>query len=419
MPSAFDIDSIAALRGALGEICSGRTLPRHRQLARLELAQGSPRASSANRSRPSSASPNGRVTEIQDRRRRAVRHPLPGRLQPRSSTTSSRACDHDSAARRQRAARAALRDRRPAPSALRVQQARRRIAARARAEQPPSRADAQAPATASSVATPRRSPRSATRCSSPRPARTSTRPGRAAPTLSNRQASDRRRGECDPELAASARSRARRSATTPLRRICRGWQQSPTPPAIAPGPLPHVPTLALERRRSTCARPISWAERAIAGNPSAQLVTIPNTGHSVIGTDAQRLRAVAGQALPDLRRDRRQVHARPRPAIPIAPRPDGSISAVPTPARNLPRAPRRAAAPRQSATLTAGYLAMRDTIDQLADRRTWTTAPVCYSGAWDVEYDISDDLTDCSRSNLTMPVSRRQQRPGRLRIARA
>lgn len=170
---------------------------------------------------------------------------------------------------------------------------------------------------------------------------------------------------------------------------CRGWQQNPTLPAIVQGPMPDVPTLALQGDLDT-RTPTSWGERAVAGNPNAQLVRIPNSGHSVVGTD------ISGCALSLAKRflifgatDGKCRET--APAIPIAPRPATSLNGVRALSGSC-RGLRGRECTRAKQTLTAGYLAVRDSLDQSliggADIGIGLR-----SGNWEVEYDISDMLT--------------------------
>jgi pimeloyl-ACP methyl ester carboxylesterase len=66
--------------------------------------------------------------------------------------------------------------------------------------------------------------------------------------------------------------------------ICLSWPDaSPSPPAAA-GPLPNVPTLILSGGQDL-RTPTADARRVAAMIPDAQLVRVPYTGHSVIGSD--------------------------------------------------------------------------------------------------------------------------------------
>lgn len=65
---------------------------------------------------------------------------------------------------------------------------------------------------------------------------------------------------------------------------CLGWPTASPAPA-APGPLPAVPTLILNGT-ADLRTPASDAQQVAGRIPGAQLITVPNTGHSVIGGDA-------------------------------------------------------------------------------------------------------------------------------------
>ncbi len=64
---------------------------------------------------------------------------------------------------------------------------------------------------------------------------------------------------------------------------CVGWPDAAPAPA-APGPLPNVPTLILSGEQDL-RTPTSVARTVAARIPDAQLLTVPYTGHSVLGTD--------------------------------------------------------------------------------------------------------------------------------------
>ncbi len=76
--------------------------------------------------------------------------------------------------------------------------------------------------------------------------------------------------------------------------VCLGWPNaSPAPPAA--GPLPDVPTLILSGEQDL-RTPTSGARRVAAEIPDAQLLTVPYTGHSVIGSDFTDCAALAVEA---------------------------------------------------------------------------------------------------------------------------
>lgn len=75
---------------------------------------------------------------------------------------------------------------------------------------------------------------------------------------------------------------------------CVDWPNaSPTPPAA--GPLPNVPTLILSGEQDL-RTPTSGARRVAAEIPDAQLLVVPYTGHSVIGSDFGDCAALAVEA---------------------------------------------------------------------------------------------------------------------------
>jgi pimeloyl-ACP methyl ester carboxylesterase len=170
---------------------------------------------------------------------------------------------------------------------------------------------------------------------------------------------------------------------------CRGWQQQPTPPAIAQGPLPDVPTLALNGDLDL-RTPTAWAKRATSGDSKAQVIQIENAGHSVIGTD------VSGCALSLAKRflifgATNGKCDSAAPPVPIAPRPVTSLNNV----RSLPgtcSGLRGAACTRAKRILLAGYLGLRDTIDQ-AFIGYMDVGPGLLGGIWEMEYDLADDLS--------------------------
>jgi pimeloyl-ACP methyl ester carboxylesterase len=75
---------------------------------------------------------------------------------------------------------------------------------------------------------------------------------------------------------------------------CLDWPNaSPAPPAA--GPLPNVPTLILSGEQDL-RTPTSGARRIAAEIPDAQLLVVPYTGHSVIGSDFGDCAALAVEA---------------------------------------------------------------------------------------------------------------------------
>ena len=87
---------------------------------------------------------------------------------------------------------------------------------------------------------------------------------------------------------------------TSLMPLCIGWPDASPAPKPLP-PLPNVPTLVLDGA-ADLRTPIAQAQRGVAGIPDAQVVSVPATGHSVLGSDlgtcaADALKAFAASAV--------------------------------------------------------------------------------------------------------------------------
>ena len=65
--------------------------------------------------------------------------------------------------------------------------------------------------------------------------------------------------------------------------LCSAWPDAPLP-GVALGAVPDVPTLVLDGA-ADLRTPAGQAARVAAAIPGARVVTVPNTGHSVIGSD--------------------------------------------------------------------------------------------------------------------------------------
>jgi pimeloyl-ACP methyl ester carboxylesterase len=392
MPGAFDVDSLAALRGALGQICA------------------------ANRCRGIGQGP---VTNMARLAARLERRPLPTFLvSPTGRITDERIDDSDlydiafsadlnlfiynqlpatlSEALRGRTAQlerlfAIVNGSYGASSSL---AGARRLAAEARrTDRPQTRPRPGGQVTgrdAESLAEFSNTMFFATTCADFAP------PWPRSTDVAGRQPAIDAAAGAIPQSAFNPFSR-RTAAAGSTSAYCRGWQQDPAPPALAPGPLPDIPTLALDGSLDL-RTPVSWAERAVAGDPRAQVVRIPNNGHSVIGTDT------SGCALSLAKRflifgatDGRC--RKTAPALPIAPRPARSLSAV----RALPgrcRGLRGARCLRARRQLTAGYQALRDSFDQFLIGGS-DGGPGLFSGSWTIDYDVDEMLT-ISPSALSM-----------------
>lgn len=77
------------------------------------------------------------------------------------------------------------------------------------------------------------------------------------------------------------------SSTVALRQgvlpLCLGWMTA-SPAPVADGPLPTVPTLVIDGR-SDVRTPLEDATQLAQRIPGAQLLPVPNVGHSVVGSD--------------------------------------------------------------------------------------------------------------------------------------
>lgn len=75
---------------------------------------------------------------------------------------------------------------------------------------------------------------------------------------------------------------------------CEGWPNAAPPPA-ATGPLPDVPTLILSGEQDM-RTPTAYAQAVAAEIPDAQLLLVPYTGHSVLGSDLSDCASLAVSA---------------------------------------------------------------------------------------------------------------------------
>jgi pimeloyl-ACP methyl ester carboxylesterase len=66
--------------------------------------------------------------------------------------------------------------------------------------------------------------------------------------------------------------------------LCVGWPAAPAAPALARGPLPDVPVLTLEGE-DDLRTPVESARPVVARFRQGHLLVVPNTGHSVLGSD--------------------------------------------------------------------------------------------------------------------------------------
>lgn len=171
-----------------------------------------------------------------------------------------------------------------------------------------------------------------------------------------------------------------------LASTCRGWPESADTPALPVGPLPPVPTLALNGSLDV-RTPLSWARQAVAGNPSATLVELPSLGHSTIGMDMSgcalslaRLFLIYGGTDGSCKRKTQRV--------PVARRVAFSLDKVrPLAGRCGGVGGHRCAIAKR--TVTAGYLAFRDALDQLMIGGMMG-GPGLFNGSWELT-DMMDE----------------------------
>ncbi len=383
-PSTFDVDSVAALRRALGELCKSRRCKGINRAPVSGLGRVANRL--ARQPIPSFAiSPSGRVTESQlddDALFQIVLqadfNPFIFNQLPSAITTALRG-DYAQIARLHAIVTGAFgveMSRRAARSVARSVPKRKRHVQRKPGKRLRGR-DAAALAEFSNTMN------IATSCADFNP------PWARGGDLAGRQDAIVAAANAIPNATFSPFSRSTvRDASLAV--ICRGWQQSATAPTLPVGPLPPVPTLALNGSLDL-RTPNAWAERSVAGNPNAELSLIPSTGHSVIGTDASGCALSLAKRFLIFGATDGKCN-RKTPALPVAPLPARSLKSLRTPGgscRGL-RGRRCSAAKRE---VLAGYLAMRDSFDQLILGNMFE-GPGLYGGAWFLDFDISDDLTE-------------------------
>ncbi|MBI5310566.1 MAG: alpha/beta hydrolase [Actinobacteria bacterium] len=195
-----------------------------------------------------------------------------------------------------------------------------------------------------------------------------------------------------------------------LAALCRGWQESADVPSLPAGPLPDVPVLALDGTLDV-RTPLAWAEQALAGAPRGQVVPIPHTGHSTIGTD------ISGCALSLAKRfliyggtDGACKHG-PEP-VPVASRAFTSTRSI-DPVRGSCKRLRGRRCRTARQVVTAGYLAMRDAVDQLAIGGM-IEGPGLYGGRWELSDEFDEEMIDEELDEWPLFVSMQgmQQVPG-------
>lgn len=196
-----------------------------------------------------------------------------------------------------------------------------------------------------------------------------------------------------------------------LAALCRGWPESADTPALPAGALPDVPVLALNGTLDV-RTPVAWAQQALAGAPRGQIVPVPHTGHSTIGTD------ISGCALSLAKRfliygGTDGACKRNPLRVPVAGRAVGSTRSIKALRGKCTRLRgRRCKSAKQ--VVTAGYLAMHDAIDQLAIGGM-IEGPGLYGGGWELSDEFDDEvMEDEEIEDLPLYVSLEgmQQVPG-------
>jgi pimeloyl-ACP methyl ester carboxylesterase len=110
---------------------------------------------------------------------------------------------------------------------------------------------------------------------------------------------------------------------------CAAWPATPGGPEIDDAPLPDVPTLILSGA-DDLRTPTSGAREVAAAIPDAHLLVVPNTGHSVLGSDPTPCAHNALKALFEAGHEVRQCRERTPPALALpTPLPPRSLAAVP------------------------------------------------------------------------------------------
>ena len=173
-----------------------------------------------------------------------------------------------------------------------------------------------------------------------------------------------------------------------LSTMCRGYPESADAPVLPTGPMPEIPTLALDGSLDV-RTPVAWAQQAVAGNPNATLAVIPHTGHSTIGTDVSGCALDLAKRFPDYNGADGKCRQQPKP-VPVAERPVSSVTQVKALAGNC-HGLRGSKCTRAKKSITAGYQALRDAVNQFVVGSMYQ-GPGLYGGGWFLESDIADDF---------------------------
>jgi pimeloyl-ACP methyl ester carboxylesterase len=109
---------------------------------------------------------------------------------------------------------------------------------------------------------------------------------------------------------------------------CAYWPLTPGGPEVDEAPLPNVPTLILSGA-DDLRTPIANAKLVAAQIPDANLLVVPNTGHSVLGSDPTSCAHNALQAFFEQKPVRSCKHKKPPTLLLPTPLPPHTIAAIP------------------------------------------------------------------------------------------
>jgi pimeloyl-ACP methyl ester carboxylesterase len=137
--------------------------------------------------------------------------------------------------------------------------------------------------------------------------------------------------------------------------LCSRWPAVQRPPLPPPGPLPDVPAL-LVSGQDDLRTPLEGAQQLAALLPHSSLVSVPNTGHSVYGSD---LTGCSDRALRNFYLNRPVAKACARRGARI--RPDGPIP------HSMKDVKPAAARGKRGRTVSAAALTVFDVLEQSAD----------------------------------------------------
>jgi pimeloyl-ACP methyl ester carboxylesterase len=160
---------------------------------------------------------------------------------------------------------------------------------------------------------------------------------------------------------------ARTEAESGTSRPCLRWPDGSPDSPVVTGPVPNVPALLLEGEQDT-RTPLADAQAAAALFPQSTLVTVPDTGHSVLGTDVTACSSQAIQRFYGGAPVSQCAAGRPPFApTPVAPTSIAGLRAV------------RGVAGKRGQTITAVAGTLTDSVRQAAGR-VITGGPIAFGG---------------------------------------